>query len=104
MFCEASLARNPLIVTWAPGECPITPGETSYLEVTKDGGGAAEFVEDQATGFVVEPDPQALAQAIDAIYSDRNRAARLGDRGREKLVSQNISWQNVVEKIVSAAS
>lgn len=74
------------------------------LIVTKDGGGAAEFVEDQATGFVVEPDPQALAQAIDAIYSDRNRAARLGDRGREKLVSQNISWQNVVEKIVSAAS
>lgn len=74
------------------------------LIVTKDGGGAAEFVEDQATGFVVDPEPQALAEAIDLIYGDRNRAARLGIRGREKLESQNISWQNVVEKIISSVS
>ena len=74
------------------------------LIVTKDGGGAAEFVEDQITGFVVDPEPQALAEAIDQLYTDRNQAARLGEHGREKFVSQNISWPNVVEKIISAAS
>ena len=25
--------------TWAPGECPLTPGNTYYIEVTRDGGG-----------------------------------------------------------------
>jgi len=36
----ARLGGDPeMIVTWAPGECPITPGLTYYLEVTKDGGG-----------------------------------------------------------------
>jgi glycosyltransferase involved in cell wall biosynthesis len=74
------------------------------LIVTKDGGGAAEFVEDQITGFVVDPEAQALAEAIDQIYTDRNQAVRLGERGREKFVSQNISWPNVVEKIISAAT
>jgi hypothetical protein len=29
-----------MIVTWSPGECPLVPGETYYLEVTRDGGGA----------------------------------------------------------------
>jgi hypothetical protein len=28
-----------MIVTWAPGECPLTPGQTFYLELTKDAGG-----------------------------------------------------------------
>jgi hypothetical protein len=28
-----------MIVAWAPGECPLTPGNTYYLEVTRDGGG-----------------------------------------------------------------
>jgi hypothetical protein len=26
--------------TWAPGECPLTPGNTYYIEVTKEGGGS----------------------------------------------------------------
>jgi len=28
-----------MIVTWTPGECPLTPGQIYYLEVTKDVGG-----------------------------------------------------------------
>jgi len=36
----ARLNADPeMLVTWAPGECPLTPGQTYYLEVTKDGGG-----------------------------------------------------------------
>lgn len=34
------LGADPeMIVTWNPGECPLTPGQTHYLETTRDGGG-----------------------------------------------------------------
>lgn len=32
-------ADPEMLVTWAPGECPLTLGQTYYVEVTKDGGG-----------------------------------------------------------------
>ena len=48
-------------------------------------GGTAEAVEDGATGIVVPPrDPPALAAAISALLSDRERAARLGEAGRAR--------------------
>jgi hypothetical protein len=43
----ARLGADPeAIFTWAPGECPLTPDNTYYLEVTRDGGGTfnAAFV------------------------------------------------------------
>jgi hypothetical protein len=38
-------ADPEMIVTWSPGECPLVPGQTYYLEVTKDGGGAFNSVQ-----------------------------------------------------------
>jgi glycosyltransferase involved in cell wall biosynthesis len=72
--------------------------------VANDGGGATEFVEDGVDAFVVAPEPKALAEALDRFYLDRQKARTMGQRGREKIVAMNITWQNVVEKIVSAAS
>jgi hypothetical protein len=41
----ARLTADPeMIVTWAPGECPLTPGQTYYAEVTRDGGGVFNSV------------------------------------------------------------
>lgn len=41
----ARLGADPeMIVTWAPGECPLTPGQTYYLEVTREGGGTFHAV------------------------------------------------------------
>ena len=71
--------------------------------VPRDGGGATEFVEHGSEGLVTDPDPRALAECLDRLYADGTRARRMGERGREKLLSLNLSWQNVVEKIVSAA-
>ena len=71
--------------------------------VARDGGGATEFVEDESEGFVVEPEPRAIAERLDALYADRERARRMGVRGREKLRAMNLSWEHVVERIVSAA-
>lgn len=41
----ARVTADPqMIVVWPPGECPLTPGETYYLEVTRDGGGTFNSV------------------------------------------------------------
>lgn len=72
--------------------------------VPRDGGGATEFVEDGREGFIVEPEPRALAEALDSLYDDRRRARAMGARAREKLLAMKLSWQNVVEKIIAAAS
>jgi glycosyltransferase involved in cell wall biosynthesis len=71
--------------------------------VARDGGGAAEFVEHEDNGLIVEPDPRAIAESLDQLYSDRERARRMGENGREKLLAMKLSWNNVVEKLISAA-
>jgi hypothetical protein len=41
----ARLGADPeMIVTWAPGECPLVPGQTYYLEITRQGGGTFNSV------------------------------------------------------------
>jgi glycosyltransferase involved in cell wall biosynthesis len=72
--------------------------------VARDSGGAAEFIEHDAEGFVVDPDPRAVAEALDTLYADRVRAQSMGGRGREKIEAMNLTWPNVVQKLISAAS
>jgi glycosyltransferase involved in cell wall biosynthesis len=71
--------------------------------VARDGGGATEFVEHEGEGLVTDPEPRAIAECLDRLYADRERARRMGERGREKLLALKLSWPNVVEKIISAA-
>ncbi len=73
------------------------------LITASDSGGPTEFVEHEHTGLIVNPDPKTIAAAVDQLYSDRAQARRMGERGREKLLAMNLSWSNVVEKIISAA-
>ncbi|PYS20524.1 MAG: glycosyl transferase [Acidobacteria bacterium] len=71
--------------------------------VTSDSGGAMELIEHGVDGLVTEPSPQAIAESLDHLYSDSGKAQKMGQRGREKLLAMNLSWQNVVERIISAA-
>jgi glycosyltransferase involved in cell wall biosynthesis len=72
--------------------------------VARDSGGAAEFIEPEHNGLIVEPDPRAVAEAIDRLHSDRAWALRLGLRARDKIKEMDLSWQKVVERLISAAS
>lgn len=74
------------------------------LIVPADGGGAAELVEHEATGYVVEPDARAVAARLDELYADRAAARRMGARGRDKILALDLSWGRVVERLISAAS
>jgi glycosyltransferase involved in cell wall biosynthesis len=69
------------------------------LIVARDGGGATEFIEDGRDGLIVDPTPEDVARAIDELYVDRLRAKQMGERGREKVLAMNLSWQHVVEKL-----
>jgi glycosyltransferase involved in cell wall biosynthesis len=71
--------------------------------VLADGGGATEFIENGNDGYVVEPETNAIADALDKLYFDKERARAMGERGREKILAMDLSWQNVVEQLLSAA-
>ena len=65
-----------------------------------DSGEAVEFVIDQETGFVVNPEPEAIAQAIDDLYFHQQSAVAMGMAGLEKYRALNISWDNVINKLL----
>ena len=72
--------------------------------VASDSGGAKEFIENGLTGVVVDPEPQEIAAAIDELHGDRQCALQLGQRAQQKIESLKLSWDNVVERIISAAT
>jgi glycosyltransferase involved in cell wall biosynthesis len=79
---EAFLARKPVITT-------------------TDAGGPLEFVEDGVNGLVAAPSPDAVAGAIARLAADAAAAARLGEAGHAR--ARLISWDGVVEQLMSAA-
>src|SRR5258707_966600 len=73
------------------------------LVVARDGGGATEFIEHEREGFIVDPEPQAIAECLDTLYADRTRARLMGACGQEKLKAMNLSWEHVVESLINGA-
>jgi glycosyltransferase involved in cell wall biosynthesis len=67
----------------------------------QDSGGTLEFVDDHVTGYVTEPTAIALAAAMDTLWDDRALAQQLGKMGRDRYASMNISWNNVVQQLLS---
>ncbi|AFY41743.1 glycosyltransferase family 4 protein [Nostoc sp. PCC 7107] len=65
-----------------------------------DSGEPVEFVHSGETGWVVEPTPQALADAMDKLWVNTHQAAQMGQQAREKYKSLNIDWVTVVEKLL----
>src|SRR5882724_295527 len=78
---EGMLARKPVVVC-------------------SDSGGPLEFVRHEQNGLLVEPTPQALAQALDRVWDDRLTAKRWGIAGYELYRQMDISWTKVVESLV----
>ena len=66
-----------------------------------DSGGVLELIEDGVTGFVCPPDPTALAERLDALYSDRSLAERLGDNAAGRPDELGIRWDGVIEKLLA---
>ena len=65
-----------------------------------DSGGPTELVVDGVTGRVVPPTAEALGEAIAGLCADPAGARRMGAAGR--LRSRAVSWDTVVEKLLTA--
>ncbi|MCD6323431.1 MAG: glycosyltransferase family 4 protein [Clostridiales bacterium] len=68
----------------------------------RDSGGPLEFVSNEETGFVVDPDPMQIAEKIDWLYSNQKKARNMGQNGRQHYLKKNITWENVVERLLGS--
>jgi glycosyltransferase involved in cell wall biosynthesis len=66
-----------------------------------DSGGVLEFAVDGETALVSAPDPVALAEMLDRIWTDAKLARRLGAQGRTRYDRMGISWDTVVERLLA---
>lgn len=66
----------------------------------KDSGGPTEFVTNEVTGIICEPEAKSLADAINRLYKDRALAMKLGENAKNYVQSLNLSWDNVVERLL----
>jgi glycosyltransferase involved in cell wall biosynthesis len=66
-----------------------------------DAGGPREFVEDGVNGCVSAPDPEALAGAIDRIFSlPDTRLRDMGEEGHRRV--SHITWDRVVDRLTES--
>jgi glycosyltransferase involved in cell wall biosynthesis len=60
---------------------------------TRDAGGPTELVEHGRSGYITEPEPEAIAAHVDLLWSDRRLARAMGARGRARAAA--ITWERV---------
>lgn len=78
---EAMLSRKPVITC-------------------KDSGEPVEFVVNGQTGWITEADPTEIAEKIDHLYEQQAIAKEMGSAGYDRYNALDISWANVVQKIL----
>lgn len=66
-----------------------------------DSGGPLEFVTHQETGWIVEPEPAAVAAAIEALAQRPRVAAEFGQAGFQKYQALKMNWDWVLEQLLA---
>jgi glycosyltransferase involved in cell wall biosynthesis len=70
------------------------------LITTSDSGGILTLARHQETGWVVEPEPDALATALAEACGDRQRAAERGAAARALWLALGATWPHTVERLL----
>jgi glycosyltransferase involved in cell wall biosynthesis len=68
---------------------------------TTDAGGVLEFVAHEHNGLVCDPNPKAVAEALDRLYNDRELAKALGNKAAETVKELHISWDTVIDSLLA---
>lgn len=101
---------NALAVYYAPldedyGYVTLEAFASSKPVITaSDSGGSLEFVKDGENGLVVDPNPQAVAKAVESLILNKQEAVRLGENGRALVKDLGLldsSWDNVIKNLLS---
>ncbi len=69
--------------------------------VCKDSGEPALLVKDGESGFVVDPEPAAVAEAMDRLLANRQLAREMGEAAFQTAPGQ--SWDPIVDRLLQAA-
>ena len=64
-----------------------------------DSGGPLWLVKDGETGYVVPPTPEAIAEVMDRLFYDKTAARKMGEAGFDRLLSLDITWENVIKRL-----
>ena len=82
---------------------PTTVKEAFYLNVpvvATDVGGTPELIKDNETGMLVPSEnPDKLAEAVNELLSDKQKAKRLANNGN-KFVKSNMTWDIILPKYI----
>jgi glycosyltransferase involved in cell wall biosynthesis len=66
-----------------------------------DSGGPLEFVVDGYNGYITEPDAAQLGERVTRLSESRAHARQLGANGRQTIKTLEITWDNVIKKLLS---
>jgi glycosyltransferase involved in cell wall biosynthesis len=65
---------------------------------TTDSGGPLEFVTEGETGLIAQPEPKAIADAVDQLWAlPESRLREMGEAGRRRV--EGISWDHVIDRL-----
>ena len=82
---------------------PTTVKEAFYLNIPvigTDVGGIPELIKNNETGIIVPPDnPSSLAQAVNELLSDKEKAEKLATNGNT-FVKNNMTWDVILPKYI----
>jgi glycosyltransferase involved in cell wall biosynthesis len=67
---------------------------------TTDSGGPPELIRDGENGFIVAPEPEAIARVMDRLYNDRALAQRMGEAGLRRISELGITWDNTIARLL----
>lgn len=67
---------------------------------TRDAGELLDIVIAEQTGFVTEPEPEALAACMAKVLYDPPIASAMGAAGRDLWQSKDISWESHINKLL----
>lgn len=71
------------------------------LITCKDSGGPLEFITDYSEGLIINPDPRAIADAIDRLAAQPAWSIAMGINGRKKYDALELSWDKVVATLLA---
>jgi len=67
----------------------------------KDSGGIHEILINGSNGLILEPTAQALAEGMELLWSQREKAIEMGKNAFQSLRIHNINWDYVLDNLLS---
>ena len=65
-----------------------------------DSGGTHELVQDGRNGLIVEPSAEALAEAMERTWNDKQKARDQGEAGFATLGEHHIEWDTILNRLL----